>query len=147
MSRTKRMPSFFAFSRNEEETNDIYQSDYLSNFYEASIKLNDKIYPSVEHYYQSMKFVTTDNVAAEKVRLAETPEKAKFLGRSRKFLLRDDWKQVKMEIMRSALNAKFTQHHDLKDKLIADNAQFGQYPSDFKKLMNELRDSLNVIVS
>jgi ribA/ribD-fused uncharacterized protein len=44
---------------------------------------------------------------------------AAHLGRSRKFPLRRDWESVKEDIMRQALRAKFTQHPELRELLLA----------------------------
>ena len=41
------------------------------------------------------------------------------MGRSRKQPLRSDWESVKVEIMRTALKAKFTQHDDLQEILLS----------------------------
>lgn len=44
---------------------------------------------------------------------------AASLGRDRKQKLRRDWESVKVAIMKRALLAKFTQHQELKDMLLA----------------------------
>ncbi len=41
------------------------------------------------------------------------------LGRSRKLPLRKDWESVKVQVMREALRAKFTQHEDLQELLLS----------------------------
>ena len=41
------------------------------------------------------------------------------MGRDRKKKLRRDWESVKVGIMRQAVRAKFTQHEDLKQLLLA----------------------------
>jgi ribA/ribD-fused uncharacterized protein len=41
------------------------------------------------------------------------------MGRSRKRLLRKDWESVKDQIMHEAVLAKFTQHAELRDTLLA----------------------------
>ena len=57
----------------------------------------------------------------EVVRKAKTPNKSALLGRSRKYPLREDWEDIKYEIMKEAVRAKFTQHTDLKDTLLVTN--------------------------
>ena len=57
-----------------------------------------------------MKFA--DAGVREKVRLAETPAKAKKMGKSG-FSFRNDWEQVKDGVMLKTLRAKFTQHANL----------------------------------
>jgi len=87
----------------------------FSNFYIAPIKIDGKIYMTVEHYFQSMKAL--DEKEREKIRKAPTPKEAKILGRRVK--LRPDWEKIKERIMYKALMAKFTQHQDLKELLLS----------------------------
>lgn len=81
------------------------------------IKLQGKTWPTSEHYFQAQKFPGTPH--EEAVRKAQTPSEAARLGRDRSKPLRQDWEHVKDDIMREALIAKFTQHEDLKAKLLA----------------------------
>lgn len=62
-----------------------------------SFELEGKVWPTVEHYFQGMKF--TDDNRQEKVRNADTPGKAGKLGRKRHKSLRRDWKQVRETVM------------------------------------------------
>jgi ribA/ribD-fused uncharacterized protein len=89
----------------------------FSNFAHYPIRLNGKTWPTVEHYFQAQKFPGTEY--EEMIRQAKSPAKAKGMGRSRKYRLRRDWEQVKDGIMREAVLAKFTQHGDLKQILLA----------------------------
>lgn len=89
----------------------------FSNFYRAEIVIDDKSYPTTEHYYQSKKFEGTDY--EEKVRLCKTPGDAAKMGRDKSLPLRKDWEQVKDDVMLKALRAKFTQHLKLKEKLLS----------------------------
>eukprot|EP00164_Ancoracysta_twista_P000328 GFYU01000454.1.p1 GENE.GFYU01000454.1~~GFYU01000454.1.p1 ORF type:complete len:311 (-),score=67.96 GFYU01000454.1:59-877(-) len=88
----------------------------FSNYSPDSVTVDDKEYPTTEHYFQAMKFITTDASYAEKVRLADTPGAAKRLGQKGK--LRYDWEDVKEGIMMIALRAKFTQHEKLRRLLL-----------------------------
>ena len=89
----------------------------FSNFYPSPINLNDKIWATVEHYFQALKFQDPDY--QELIRQARTPRLAKKLGQTRAILLRDDWETVKDEIMMDAVNAKFSQHEILKKLLLS----------------------------
>src|SRR5258708_1382919 len=84
----------------------------FSNFAGFPIEVDGKQWPTVEHYFQAQKFAGTDH--EEVIRRLESPMIAARMGRSRKLPLRRDWESVKDDIMRVALQAKFTQHPNLK---------------------------------
>ncbi len=87
---------------------------FLSSFYPSPIVIDGTEYPTVEHYFQSMK--ATDPETAERIRNMETPKQARRLGRRIK--LREDWEEIKQIIMRRAVYEKFTQHPDLEKSLL-----------------------------
>ena len=76
---------------------------FLSNFYPSPIKIWGIVFPTVEHFYQAAK--TTDMFEAEQIAAADTPGKAKHLGRAA--TLRPDWENIKIDIMRIGLEEKF----------------------------------------
>jgi len=76
---------------------------YLSNFYQSTIYIDGKPYASIEHAYQSHK--TVDESSRELIRRSKSPAEAKKLGRS--LILREDWEQVKVPLMKSFLQKKF----------------------------------------
>lgn len=84
----------------------------LSNFSPHGFPLDGVYWPTVEHYFQAQKFPSAP-AYQETIRQAYTPKEAKSLGRSRKIPLRSDWEQVKEEVMRKGLRAKFTAHPEL----------------------------------
>lgn len=96
---------------------DCFDGEYafLSNFYESPIEKDGIIYPTNEHFFQAMK--TLDNEERKRIAAAETPGKAKRMGRSVK--LRPDWEQSKFQIMKEGLALKFLCHKDLAEKLVA----------------------------
>ena len=73
-------------------------------------------WPSTEHYFQAQKFAGTGHVDA--VRRAEKPREAAAMGRDRNRPLRADWEQVKDDVMRNAIRAKFTQYPELRELLV-----------------------------
>ena len=90
------------------------QYDFLSNFYPSSILYEGIVYPTNEHFFQAMK--TLDPAERQKIANAETPGKAKRMGRNVK--LRPDWEKIKVDVMRTGLMLKFTDAA-LAEKLIA----------------------------
>jgi len=79
----------------------------FSNFSAHPIELDGKRWPTTEHYFQAQKF--SDLASQRKIREAPGPGEAARLGR-RLPGLREDWEQVKDDVMLRALRAKFTQH-------------------------------------
>jgi hypothetical protein len=71
------------------------------------------VYPTVEHYYQCAKFLTTDAEYAEKIRNTANAALVKNMGRTKKVETRADWEDVHLDVMRQALRAKFSQHEEL----------------------------------
>jgi ribA/ribD-fused uncharacterized protein len=89
----------------------------FSNFSPHPISLKGKTWPTSEHFFQAQKFAGTPD--EEEVRQAKSPMIAARMGRSRKRPLRKDWQAVKDSIMHEAILAKFTQHADLREVLLA----------------------------
>src|ERR1700730_28556 len=96
------------------KTNAYYE---LSNFSPHGFQLDGAYWPTVEHYFQAQKF-PSQPAYQEKIRLARLPKDAKTLGRSRTVPLRPDWEEIKDEVMRTALRAKFLAHPDLTEMLL-----------------------------
>jgi len=89
----------------------------LSSFALVSFELEDKVWPSVEHYFQAMKFPVGDY--PESIRLAKTAKKAQKLGRNRFKKIRKDWSQVREIIMTRAVYTKCRTHSDIARELLA----------------------------
>ncbi len=89
----------------------------FSNLASFPVEIDGELWPTVEHYYQAEKF--TDKDYRESIRATEPVREAIQMGRSREFAMRADWKTVKIEVMKRALTAKYTQHPDLKKLLLS----------------------------
>jgi ribA/ribD-fused uncharacterized protein len=89
---------------------------WLSNFSEDGFEIDGTRWESVEHYYQAQKYSGTE--AFNRIREARTPLKARKAGQDRSLTPRDDWDDVKLEVMRDALLAKFTQNPRLRRMLL-----------------------------
>lgn len=126
----------------------------LSNFYMKTITMNNKVYQSIEHFFQSQKFI--DQEYKERIRMTKTPYQAKLLGCQQidvhtkmkwrldlnkviqefapSVRIRPDWEEIKEDIMYDALRAKFTQHRELgqllkntKEKQIREVSPYDSY--------------------
>lgn len=63
-----------------------------------------------------MKFEDTEY--QKKIRETKSPMIAARLGRSRKIKIRDDWEEVKIDVMRAAVRSKFHAHDSLQELLL-----------------------------
>lgn len=104
---------------------------FLCNFSAHGFILDDRYWPTVEHYFQAQKFAGTEH--EERIRVSRTPKEAKNLGQTRKLPMRTDWDDVKVEVMRVALKAKFTTHSDLREALLqtGDEELVENAPTDY----------------
>ncbi|MDE6566226.1 MAG: NADAR family protein [Lachnospiraceae bacterium] len=89
----------------------------FSNFAHYDFELDGKRWMTSEHYFQAQKFSGTEY--EEEIRLLDSPMKAAEMGRNRNLPLRADWEQVKDDIMRKAVLAKFTQNEEIRDILLS----------------------------
>jgi len=90
----------------------------LDNRFPAKFTLDGKEWPSVEHYYQAMKFPELPDYQ-EVIRSAKTATAAAKLGKTRDPTkpIRADWQQQRETIMTNAIYAKFDQNPPLKELL------------------------------
>ncbi len=89
----------------------------FSNFSRHGFTLDGRYWPTSEHYFQAQKFVGTEH--EEIVRESPAPKIAAERGRERSRPLRGDWNEVKEDVMRRALQAKFATHLSLQELLLS----------------------------
>lgn len=82
------------------------ENHFLSNFYPSIVELDNEYYQTVEAAYQAAK--TDIAIERQLIREAETPHKAKKLGR--KVTIRSNWEKVKEEIMEDLVRQKFSKN-------------------------------------
>ena len=92
---------------------------FLSNFFPSPITFDEITFPTVENWFQAWKTEVPAEFRA--IATAETPGRAKRLGR--KCMLREDWEEVKEQVMEDGLRLKFADP-ELKAKLIATGDQY-----------------------
>lgn len=89
----------------------------FSNFALFPITVDDKLWPTSEHYYQAHKY---DNPELQEwVRAAKSPLEAAKRGRDKSKPKRKDWRQTKDGFMEKALITKFKQYPELKELLLS----------------------------
>lgn len=86
---------------------------FLSNFYENPIKIDNMIYSTNEHAFQACKSLKKED--KELIQSASSPNRAKFMGRH--IELRDDWENIKDDLMYQICRKKF-ENPELKQKLL-----------------------------
>jgi len=127
----------------------------FSNFYALPTEIDGKIWPTTEHYFQAQKF-PDDPEYAEAIYNCGPPSNALAMGRSRPY--RADWEDVKDNVMRRGVAAKFSQHKRLERLLLStgDEEIVEDAPGDYHwgagsdgsglnmlgKILMEVRDAL-----
>jgi len=91
----------------------------FTNFSNHAVKFENKIYPTSEHLFQSLKFAHRP-LLAEHIRTCD-PRPSVAFSEARRFQpeVRQDWKQYNIKAMEIAVWHKFTQDRDLKEELLA----------------------------
>jgi len=98
----------------------VYPQGWVfSNFSPHPVVAYGIKWPTSEHLFQALKFKGSDDEYFNEIAKAKTPAMAKRLGRSRKHPLRDDWEEVKDEVMYFIIHAKATQNSEVLDELLA----------------------------
>ena len=122
------------FAPEDPQTEYFSRSDathVLGSFSAHGFRLDGQQWPSVEHYYQAMKF--TDASYQEKIRLATSPAMARKLGRTRFKRIRRDWPEVKTAYMTRAVYTRCRSHPTLAKALLnnpaklVENSQYDYY--------------------
>ncbi len=107
----------------EEDENSLYirrtdPDELLSSYSAHSFKLDKAEWPSVEHYFQAMKFAETAPDYCEKIRQAKTPKQAQKLGRTRFKKINPEWRKLRRVIMTRALYTKCHQYPNVARRLL-----------------------------
>ena len=112
------------FSSNKKEPYYLSRSDVnhpLASWSKYHFELDGENWPSVEHYYQGMKFEPGE--LREAIRNANHPKKAQELASTNKKQIRGDWKDVREVMMTRAIYIKCRTHESVTDLLLATDDQ------------------------
>ena len=100
------------------------EHDEFDNFYEnAPFNLHGYIWRSTEHYFQSAKFVDLSQPNHKEhdsfvmTRIIMKTDRPWLMGQTRDFPIREDWEDIKVNVMYEANRAKFTQNPHLAKRL------------------------------
>lgn len=89
----------------------------FSNFSKHGFTLEGKYWKTSEHYFQAKKFEGTE--FEEFIRLLDNPMDVANKGRDKSLPLRNDWEEVKDDIMRKAVFEKFLQNESIRNILLS----------------------------
>lgn len=128
----------------------------LSTFYPAPFVLEEREWPTVEHYIQAMQY--DDEGYQETIRQATTPAEAEKLGQSKKPGKRKDWERVREIYMTRGVYIRCRSHDVIADALLAtgeksivENSQYDYYwgcgrdgrgDNTYGKVLMAVRDKL-----
>lgn len=102
------------------------QYRFLSNFWPAEVVLDGIKYPSVEHAYQAAKTYPEERAPFE----TGTPGGAKRLGKIVRMIPGFEFKKI--SIMHNLVRAKFLNHKDLGDMLLATGNSYLEETNEWK---------------
>lgn len=89
----------------------------LNNFSDFSFKFQTNFWKTSEHFYQASKFKDTPKFNL--IKNSKSPREAFNLGNSKDQPLRENWEEIKNNVMKKALRLKFFQNKFLKNLLIS----------------------------
>jgi ribA/ribD-fused uncharacterized protein len=89
----------------------------FSNFSPHAIKINGKVFPTVEHAYHAAKF--DDEKIKEEIRNAKSPLESYALGQKYKSVRKANWDEIKVQTLHEIVKEKVLQHQEVRDALLA----------------------------
>lgn len=124
------MSIFKGVAENALLLNRLDPNEMLGTCSDYGFELEGLYWPTVEHYYQAMKY---DGALHEKIRTSADPHKARKIGKGIFRKKRNDWQQIRPVVMTRGVYIRCRTHQIVADALletgdtpIADNC-FGEY--------------------
>lgn len=112
------------FAPNKQSVVQVSRSnplDPLASYSKHGFDLEDDHWPSVEHYYQAMKF--EDPELRAQIRDASNPDTAVKLAKKNKRRIRADWKNVRVTMMTRGVYIKCRSHPEVAQALLDTDAE------------------------
>lgn len=150
------------FASNQEKVIYVARADVeslLAAWSKHGFELELAEWPSVEHYYQAMKFEDSD--LREAIRAAAHPKEAQQIAKKNKRRVRKGWKALKKTYMTRAVYLKARTHPEAADALfgtgnakIVETSQYDYYwgcgrdgrgENNYGKVLMEVREKLREI--
>lgn len=89
----------------------------FSNFSAHTVIYKGVLYPTVEHAFHIAKF--DDEKIRQEILSAGSPIEAFELGQKYRPMRRNDWEDIRVEILFEIIKEKVSQHQEVKDALLA----------------------------
>ena len=106
----------------------------FTNFYPINVLIDNQVWPSTEHYYQATKFHKYPEIIKEIKSTPQPFQVYKLANGKYKNNIREDWNDVKLDTMRTCVDAKFNQNNDLKllllstgNKILIENSPYDSF--------------------
>ena len=87
----------------------------LTNYFLCDVIVDGIKYSSSEAAYHSQKFLDED---IKKIMIKLTPDESKHVSRELSRFIRDDWENVKYDLMKKVVMEKFKQNQDCLEELL-----------------------------
>ena len=95
----------------------LMPTSWIGNYSPHPICIDGVTYRTVEHYFQSQKFV--DAELPTKILQCSTPAHAKSMAWDNHIRTRPDWDSIKVGLMKYAIESKFKNHGNFLNPLMA----------------------------
>jgi ribA/ribD-fused uncharacterized protein len=96
----------------------VGEHSHFSNLHKCRVIIEGREHPSSEHAYQAEK--SSKKEISDWIALAPYPRLAAQVAHHlSRYDIKPNWQDIKIEVMRRALRAKFSQNPDLRDRLLS----------------------------